>query len=490
MRPLSITARLTLAFSVTSAIVLLVVGYLVSTLVGTHFDQLDQAELHGKLQLVRHALANGRGQDDQDQTLKALAGALIGHEGLSIIVLGAEGETLFATPGAAFPPSVFTAIASADAQEPSVPMLWEMNGSVYRGIVAAAQPGQSGRMANLVGVAIDVEHHREFIASFNRNLWLAIVVALALAALLAWFSAHYGLAPIRDMADVATRVSARRLSDRLPAKNVPRELVDLVVAFNEMLARLEDSFRRLSDFSSDLAHELRTPISNLMTQCQVALSRERSAEEYREALYSNLEEHERLSRTISDMLFLAKADHGSIVASNEAVDLRAEILELFAYYEAFAEEQGVALEVIGQARVVADRLMIRRALSNLLSNAIRHSSKGRTVRVVVALGESGECRISVENQGNTIEPVHLPRLFERFYRVDASRQKGSEGAGLGLAITRSIVEAHGGTIHAESANGTTRFEIRLPKRAPGTLDIPESPREDPMGAQSLGEANE
>ncbi len=235
-----------------------------------------------------------------------------------------------------------------------------------------------------------------------------------------------------------------------------------------MLARLEDSFRRLSDFSSDLAHELRTPISNLMTETQVAISKARSADQYREVLYSNLEEYERLARMIADMLFLAKSDNRLIVPSSEMVDLAAETRGLFDFYEALAEEHGVGLVLTGAGLVLGDRLMIRRALSNLLSNAIRHTSRDGSVKVLIDRRKSGEIQLSVDNPGEDIEPEHLPRLFDRFYRVDPSRHKApSDGAGLGLAITKSIVEAHQGTIQIFSSNGSTRFAITFPAAGAG-----------------------
>ena len=229
-----------------------------------------------------------------------------------------------------------------------------------------------------------------------------------------------------------------------------------------MLARLEDSFRRLSDFSSDLAHELRTPISNLMTQTQVALARARTADEYREILYSNLEEYERLSQMTSDMLFLAKADNGLIATRTEPVDLASEVESLFAFYEALAEERDVRLVLAGEGRARVDRDMLRRAISNLLSNAIRHTPHGGEIRVHISESGSGQTELSVENPGSPIAPEHLLRLFDRFYRVDASRRKEGEGAGLGLAITKSIVEAHVGSISASSKGGIFRFAFSVP----------------------------
>jgi two-component system heavy metal sensor histidine kinase CusS len=332
---------------------------------------------------------------------------------------------------------------------------------------AAAHTGIAAQPPVSVVVAVNIEHHRIFMRAFQKSLWLAIAASIALTALLGWVAARRGLAPVREMAQMTHGISANRLGDRLQLESVPTELVDLASAYNDMLARLEASFRRLSDFSSDLAHELRTPISNLMTQTQVAISKARSADQYREVLYSNLEEFERLARMISDMLFLAKADNGLIVPSSELVDLAAEARELFGYYEAFAEEQGVSLELAGGGVARGDRLMLRRALSNLLSNAIRHTPRGESVKVQIERRNAEEIQLSVENPGGQIEPEHLPRLFDRFYRIDRSRQKAGEGAGLGLAITKSIVEAHRGTIRVVSANGSTRFAIAFPAaRAP------------------------
>jgi two-component system, OmpR family, heavy metal sensor histidine kinase CusS len=232
-----------------------------------------------------------------------------------------------------------------------------------------------------------------------------------------------------------------------------------------MLARLEDAFRRLSDFSSDLAHELRTPISNLMTQTQVALSQPRDAATYLEVLGSNAEEFERLARTISDMLFLAKADHGLMLPSRENIVIEQEIGLLFDFYEALAAERGIDLELSGSGQLDGDRLMLRRALSNLLSNALRHAPDGSGVAVRIERSAS-EVVVTVENQGETIAEAHLPHLFERFYRADGARvYHPAEGAGLGLPIARAIATAHHGSVSVESSEGITRFSLRFPTPA-------------------------
>ena len=462
MRPKSITFRLALSFSIVSTAVLLVVGYLTGTLVEAHFEEQDLTELSGKLELVRHTLAKVRTQTDMAVVPQRLPDALVGHHGLSVAVVGGDGNLLFKSSGAVFPATLLEARPAEESSRHAGPMVWEQDGQPYRGIAAAATTGIAGQPPATVVVALNIEHHRMFMEAFQKSLWLAIAASIAFTALLGWISARRGLAPVRELARLTHGISASRLGERLPPESVPTELVDLALAFNDMLARLEGSFQRLSDFSSDLAHELRTPISNLMTQTQVAISKARSAEQYREVLYSNLEEYERLARMIANMLFLAKADNGLIVPSRETVDLASEVRGLFGFYEAFAEEQRVSLVLDGAGMVRGDRLMLRRALSNLLSNAIRHTPRDGTVKVGIDASRPGELQLSVENPGEDIEPEHLPRLFDRFYRVDSSRQKASEGAGLGLAITKSIVDAHKGTIQAFSSNGSTRFAVTFP----------------------------
>lgn len=462
MRPRSITFRLTLFFSTVSTAVLIVVGYLIGALVERHFEEQDLSELNGKLELVRHTLDKVRAPADLDAIPQGLADALVGHHGLYVAVVGPDRRMLFTSPGAVFPAALLEGPSARDSSGPAKPLVWEEGERSYRGIAAAAMTGITEQAPATVAVALDIGHHRDFMAAFRKNLWFAIASGILLTALLGWTAARRGLAPVRRVAKVTQGISASRLHDRLALDTVPTELVDLASAFNDMLARLEDSFRRLSHFSSDLAHELRTPISNLMTETQVALSKGRSADEYREVLYSNLEEYERLARMIADMLFLAKADNGLIVPQSEVVDLATQVQELFGFYEAVAEEQGVGLVLEGAGQVRGDKLMIRRALSNLLSNALRHTPRGGSVRVFVDRLESGETRLAIENPGEDIPPEHLSRLFDRFYRVDASRQKASDSAGLGLAITKSIVEAHQGTILPSSSNGSTRFEITFP----------------------------
>jgi two-component system heavy metal sensor histidine kinase CusS len=332
----------------------------------------------------------------------------------------------------------------------------------YRGMAMSMAAG-NGRPYT-VAVALNIEHHVLFMNKFRSVLALAIALAGLATAGLGWIATRWGLSPLRQVTHMVAGISAERLADRLPASGLPTELKPLATTFNAMLARLDDSFRRLSEFSSDIAHELRTPISNLMTQAQVALSSARNKDEYKEVLYSSLEEYERMAQMVGDMLYLAQTDNRLLKPGLEKVDLAHEIQDLFDYFDAWAEEHAVSLIQIGSATVSGDRLMLRRALSNLISNAIRHTAPGQTVRV--SLGRhGGTVTVSVENPGTEIPAEHLTKLFDRFYRVDPSRQRKGDGAGLGLAIVKSIVDAHGGSITVTSYDQKTRFQITLPALA-------------------------
>lgn len=455
---ISMTARLTLLFVLASSGVLLALGLVIAASVEKHFEEQDMQVLTGKMELVRLAVGKLGAEDDLKALMPLLNSALVGHHGLDVRVIDANQHTLFSNSRVNFPVALVTDSAQS---HPFDPVIWSVNQQSYRALAAQVATGLPHHAKVTIAVALDIVHHQAFMASFQRTLWVFIASAVAMVGFLGWAVARHSLAPLRTMRDQTGAVTAQRLSYRLPVERLPVELMELARSLNNMLGRLEEAFVRLTAYSSDIAHELRTPVSNLMTETQVALSRARSTDEYRRILESNAEEFEHLSRMISDMLLLAKADNGLVVPHRERLNVVTEVQALFDYYDAVAEEKGVCFSAHGEGHLMADRLMLRRALGNLLSNALRHANPNTCVSVAIQ-DAPDVMRIHVENTGDIIPADCLERVFERFFRVDPSRQSSGEGTGLGLAITKSIVVAHGGTISVTSSELSTVFTIKLP----------------------------
>ena len=455
----SLTVRLTVLFAAASTAVLLLLGYLIASSVGRHFEEQDMRLLSGKLELVEHALGKARSEDELASLPAQLADSLVGHHSLIVLVIAPDGNVLFSTKGAQVPQRLMRAATS----KVSGSEVWAtLPGRSVRGIAKLAAIGIPGTRPATIAIATDIGHHEYFMDAFQRTLWGVAAFGAILTGLLGWAAARRGLAPLRAMGREVGAITARRLDARLSADAVPAELAELAGTLNGMLARLEDSFRRLSHFSSDLAHELRSPVSNLLTQTQVTLSKSRTVDKYRDILASNAEEFERLARIVSDMLFLAKSENDLVVPSREPVSLADEVRSVLEFYDALAEEKGITVALFGQGSVSGDRLMIRRAINNLISNAVRHTSPGGAITVRILDQENSGIELQVENEGEAIAAEHLPRLFDRFYRIDFARQRQSEGAGLGLAITRSIIRAHGGEAAVYSENGLSTFCLKFP----------------------------
>jgi two-component system heavy metal sensor histidine kinase CusS len=259
------------------------------------------------------------------------------------------------------------------------------------------------------------------------------------------------------------RIGPTHLNERVASANWPRELQPMAIAFDEMLKRLDDSFTRLSQFSADLAHELRTPIANMLGEAQVALSRDRSSAEYRETIESAIGECERLSGIVDNLLFVARADAAREPVERKRFDARAAVEKIAAFYRTIAEDHRVAISCSGQGEISADPALFERAVGNLVDNALRFTPENGSIEIALA-EHAADFEVAVSDNGSGIAPEHLPRVFDRFYRAESSR--GSDGAGLGLALVKSIVDLHGGTARIQSEIGRgTIVSLTFPKRA-------------------------
>ncbi len=454
----SITLRLSLAFALLATLVFAALGAYLSRSADEHMAELDAHELLGKLALARHV---GSNEPTPAAIAARLGDALIGEHGVLVAVDGEKGA-IFKWPESPLAGQL-AAAAAATGPVGETPVRLTLAGRDYR-VVAGNMQTAWGETARVV-VGRDIRHHTDFLDQLQRDFWLALLAAALLTVVIGILIARHGMHPVRAIAQTAGHISAGQLAARIPEADVPPELAELVTAFNAMLGRLEQSFQRLSDFSADLAHELRTPIHTLRMQTEVSLAKPRSDDEYRDLLASNLEEYERLSRMIADMLFLAKAEHGLIVPQREAIPLLDLGRQLFDYYGILADSQQLVLEG-EELSVHGDRLMLQRAIGNLLLNAIQHTPADG--RVALSVREhDGAAVITVSNTGPAIPETALRTIFERFIRADPA----GEGSGLGLAIARSIVVAHGGSIAASSSGQLTEFSVTLPLAQPPASKI-------------------
>ena len=269
------------------------------------------------------------------------------------------------------------------------------------------------------------------------------------------------------------RVDPTHLKERVAPSSWPSELQPLAIAFDDMLKRLDDSFTRLSQFSADLAHELRTPVANMMGEAQVALTRERTATEYRETIESTIGECERLSRIVDNLLFVARVDAAREPIARKRFDARKAVEKIAAFYQTAAEDRHVTITCSGEGQIYADPDLFERAVGNLLDNALRFTPDRGSIQVAVSK-HSNDFEVAISDNGCGIAAEHVPRVFDRFYRAESSRT--SDGAGLGLALVKSIVELHGGSasIQSEMGRGTT-VKLTFPavsQRDHGSVDGP------------------
>ena len=338
----------------------------------------------------------------------------------------------------------------------------------FRVTSATVAVGTPPTHSDTVQIAIDVSQEEELLTRYRLWFWGILLATSVLFPLVGYRIARHGIRPVEEIAATARRITSTNLRERIGSEGYPSELASLAGTFNEMLTRLEESFERISRFTADIAHDLRTPVNNIRGEAEVALARSRTVDEYRDVLESSLEEAVRLSELIGDLLFLARAESPSTDLHREHVNIGELLTTVRDYYDASATDAGILLVVNDGAESLSselDRSLMLRAVSNLVSNAIAHTPTGGTV-TLAATDEDAAIRIEVSDTGGGIPTEALPRVFDRFFRVDPSRSKASGGSGLGLAIVQSILTIHGGAAEILSQLGRgTRVTLRIPTLA-------------------------
>jgi two-component system, OmpR family, heavy metal sensor histidine kinase CusS len=391
-----------------------------------------------------------------------------------IRVIDGAGAASSTTPGMDADLS-YARVAEAAANHPGIFQIDSPEGVPYRAMVATVPRDSMGRDNWTLQVAVDLTEERVVLGRQRVWVWTLLAAALILCPAMGFAIARRSTRPLREVAETARRIGSSTLSERIKAEGYPEEIAGLATAFNAMLERLEESFERLSRFSADLAHELRTPVNNIRGEAEVALARTRTPEEYIEVIGSCLEESVRLTQLIESLLFLARSESPGDHLARTPEEIGELLIDLRDYYEAAATEIGVTLSAsAGEETLVAsvDRALLLRALGNLVSNSLAHCSEGDGIWMS-AKREDGQIRIEIRDSGSGIAAEALPRVFDRLYRADAARSRNSGGAGLGLAIMRQIVFLHGGDVQIASEAGVgTTVSVVLPRSGTETSGEP------------------
>lgn len=460
----SLTARLGLLFALVALVTFGVVGTYLTVSLATQLETRDDAELINKVALIRHLVVEAGSVADIRNNPHLFLDAAADHDKLILLVKTKDDNELLHThPEQGALPALPILPSGVLPARSDIRLLRTDLGVSARTLGASGRIAGSGEEVQIV-VARTTSDRMALLEDYRAEVAFAALAGALVAALLGYLLVRQGLQPIRTIAHQAHSITAHRLSTRLDAAAAPQELKEMVLAFNAMLDRLHDSFQRLSQFSGDLAHDLRTPLNNLMVQTQVALSLPRVADEYQALLASNIEEYERLNRMVENMLFLARAEHAEVAPKTTRLDVRRVLQTIAAYFEGMADEAGVSLRVEASGTVDADEFLLRRAISNITANALRYTPFGGEI-VLTTNSTTQETTISVSNTGPGIPAEYIPRLFDRFYRVDPVRSGSASSAGLGLAIVHSIMSMHGGSVHVESIlHQRTIFTLTFPHR--------------------------
>lgn len=464
----SVAARLAWSYVLATVALLIVAEIFVYWGLLGSLRRQDERLLASKTRVLRTLLQNPAQAQALESEIEHEAGE---DQALKfyIRILDAEFRPLHATPemGPLLPTAVFPVVVSGEMIE----AYRDPADRVFLLLTADAWTSVDRRDRRIIQIALDTSMNLEILEEYRARLLLVFAGGAMVASLAGVIITRRGLRPLRQITDAVQEVTVRCMHLRLDAARWPRELQELAGAFDQMLDRLQPSFDRLNQFSADLAHALRNPLNNLRGEAEVALTCNYTPEEYRHTLGSALEEYERLSKLIDSLLFLARADNPQASLDREVVSAAFEFEAVRDFYDALAEKQEVEVTCTGDGGIWGAPILVRRAISNLLGNALKHTPPGGAVSLSARPLARGAVEVQVVDTGCGIAAEHLSRVFDRFFQVDRTRSAPANGAGLGLAIVRSIMQLHGGsaTMRSVLKQGTT---VTLTFPGPGEGNAP------------------
>ena len=447
--PVSIASQLVFLFTLAAAFLLSCGLGVFYWLVVQHAFEEDNAVLADKISVLSADLKAGGPKATGEELKSVRTGE---HPVYSVRVVDSAGRTVTETLGMnrLLPPSIFPSphISTSSTRNPKN---YRVGGRLFSLLTTIEE---ANGQPYTIQVAQDRSTDDRFTKEFGALVAVVLAFGILASILIAITVTKRGLRPLGEMTRSLGRIGPTHLNERVSPAGWPRELQPLAVAFDAMLKRLDDSFTRLSQFSADLAHELRTPITNILGEAQVALTRDRTPAEYRETIESTIGECERLSGIVDNLLFVARVDAAREPIAPTRFDARGAVEKIASFYQMIADDHHVTIRCSGEGQIYADSALFERAVGNLVDNALHFTPEQGSIQIVLA-EHAANFEVAVSDNGCGIAPEHLPRVFDRFYRVKSSR--GSDGAGLGLALVKSIVDLHGGSarIQSEVGRGTT-----------------------------------
>jgi two-component system, OmpR family, heavy metal sensor histidine kinase CusS len=453
----SITRRLTLLYALSAFVLLFFSALFLDWVLTDDMERGDNQFLVSEIQNLRvllreHPQNINLWREEVERETLASASAFIKYY---VRILSEAGETLIQTPGMdqVVKPSSFPAPAKSFNPEEKGIKQRAHDGRPLLLMSAAVEPHRFETKKKLIQIALDMSHENAIVADYRRKVTIVIIAGVLFSAIIGFLITSEGLRPLKKITRVVRGIGPDQLHARVGATGWPGEITILADSFDKMLERLENTFATLSQFSADMAHELRTPINNLRGEAEVALYKARTVEEYRQVLESALEEYGRLSRMIENLLFLAHAESRDTLARRSLINAQKEIESLIEYYDALAEEKGIRVTCDGSALLQADPVLFRQALSNILSNALQYTPEKGQIAIAIKKFDDRSVQIEIRDTGIGIDPEHLPKIFNRFYRTEQARAFHPQGTGLGFSIVKSIVDLHGGTVKVQSEPG-------------------------------------